>query len=146
MQLNDMAQFISSKGISISVVLFMFLTLIQITPIKINPWDTILGLVGKMMNKEVTEEVRHLKKQMGEVKTDIEERTVNDMRWHILNFAQRCRMKQEHTKEQWQHVLMQCKKYETYIKEHNIDNGVIEEDTRFIRELYHRLSSEGRIK
>ena len=148
MQLKDLIDFvrIASTSATIWFVIPALLTLIQITPIKINPWDTLLQWLGRKFVGELCGELERLERQIEQVQKDTEERIVTDMRWHILNFARRCRMNEHHTKEQWNHVLSQAKKYEIYITEHKLENGVIEEDTKYIRELYNKLSKEGKIK
>lgn len=126
---------------------FIFLlSLIQIVPIQINPWDKIFEWIGKKINAELAAKVTLLEKQIESTRKDIEERAVSDMRWQISNFAYTCRNNEVHTKEQWNHILDQAKKYELYILEHELDNGVIEEDTKYLRKLYRSLSKEGKIK
>lgn len=148
MALYEIITAMQIKEISSIIVVsaLIVFSVIQIVPIKINPWDRILGWIGRKINGELEKKVTSLRDEVEHVRKDSEERAVSDMRWHILNFAYTCRNNEDHTKEQWNHVLDQAKKYEVYIKEHNLDNGVIEEDTKYIRELYNRLSKEGRIK
>ena len=148
MPINQMLSIFEIKDVSsvIVFVLFMLLSLIQIAPIKMNPWDKIFKWIGKRVNAELEAKVILLEQQIETTRKDNEERVISDMRWHILNFACACRNSETHTKEQWNHVLTQAKKYELYIKEHELDNGVIEEDTKYIRELYRNLSKEGKIK
>ena len=59
------------------------------------------------------------------------------MRWHILNYANSCRHGVEHSHDEWRHVINQISEYEAYTKKKGIHNGVVEEDTKFLRELYH---------
>ena len=73
------------------------------------------------------------------MKKDFEEKNAHDKRWSILDFANSCHNGRKHTKEEWEHVLNQLKYYEEYVEKHNIDNAVIEEETRFLRELYREL-------
>lgn len=148
MTLEELISFLRIKDVT-SVLLFMVpvvLSLIQVAPVKINPWDGILRWFGKKVNGELSGKVDRLEKRVEDVCRESEKRALADMRWHILNFAYTCRSGEEHTKEQWNHVLDQCKEYEAYVEQRMINNGVIEEDTKYIRELYNRLSKEGRIK
>lgn len=148
MTVNEAISLLQIKDVSFALLAFVIflLSLIQITPLKLNPWDSILRWVGRRINGELEDKVGSLEGKVEDVRRDCEERAISDMRWHILNFAYTCRNSEDHTKEQWHHVLDQAKKYELYIEEHELDNGVIEEDTKYIRELYNRLSKEGRIK
>ena len=148
MTLKDIISLLEIKDMASLLIIAVpfILSIVQITPIRINPWDSIFNWVGSKINGSLERKVERLEETVEEVRRDGEERAVSDMRWHILNFAYTCRTNEKHTKEQWDHVLDQAKKYEVYIREHNLDNGVIEEDTKYIRELYNSLSKEGKIK
>ena len=113
-----------------SVVIFGAITLIEIAPIKINPWAALFKWIGKMINGDLREQVMELKR-------DFEKKNVEDMRWEILNFANTCRRGTNHSKDEWRHVMDQLYDYEKYTEQKGITNGVIEEDAHFLRELYH---------
>ena len=113
-----------------SVVIFGAITLIEIAPIKINPWAALFKWIGKMINGDLREQVMELKR-------DFEKKNVEDMRWEILNFANTCRRGTNHSKDEWRHVMDQLYDYEKYTEKKGITNGVIEEDAHFLRELYH---------
>lgn len=51
--------------------LIILLTLIQIAPIKINPWGTLLKFIGRGMNAELNEKMDGFKRDLGGVKDDI---------------------------------------------------------------------------
>lgn len=112
------------------VVLFGSATLIEWTPIKLNPWKWLFSWIGNAINGDI-------QKDLLELKRDFEETKAQDKRWRILNFADTCRRGQQHTKEEWEHVISEVKEYEQYVKEKNLDNGVIEENSKYLRELYH---------
>ena len=113
-----------------SVIIFGAITLIEIAPIKINPWAALFKWIGKMINGDLREQVMELKR-------DFEKKNVEDMRWEILNFANTCRRGTNHSKDEWRHVMDQLYDYENYTEKKGITNGVIEEDAHFLRELYH---------
>ena len=113
-----------------SVIIFGAITLIEIAPIKINPWAALFKWIGKMINGDLREQVMELKR-------DFEKKNVEDMRWEILNFANTCRRGTNHSKDEWRHVMDQLYDYEKYTEKKGITNGVIEEDAHFLRELYH---------
>ena len=113
-----------------SVIIFGAITLIEIAPIKINPWAALFKWIGNMINGDLREQVMELKR-------DFEKKNVEDMRWEILNFANTCRRGTNHSKDEWRHVMDQLYDYEKYTEKKGITNGVIEEDAHFLRELYH---------
>ena len=62
-----MKDLLSNSGWS----LIILLTLIQIAPIKINPWGALLKFLGKAMNAELNEKMDGFKRDLGGVKEDI---------------------------------------------------------------------------
>ena len=113
-------------------VLFITFSLVQISPIKINPWSTLLRWVGNMLTGD-------LRKDLNSLITDYRRQT-------ILTFARECRHGVEHSAEEWNHVLQVAEEYEVYCSTNNIKNGRIKQDTKFIRDLYQEMSREHRIK
>lgn len=105
-------------------------TLVEIVPIKINPWKALLHWIGNCINGD-------LKSDLSELKRDFEETKAQDKRWHILNFANSCRNGKLHSKDEWQHVMSEISEYEAYTDKKGITNGVIDEDAKYLRELYH---------
>lgn len=104
-------------------------TLIQIAPIRINPWSMLLNRIRKGILGDLESDVKALKK-------DFENEKISAKRWNILEFSNSCRNGRLHSREEWQHVVSQLKEYEVFVKEHQIENGVIEEETKYLRKLY----------
>lgn len=76
-------------------------------------------------------------KAISEFKRDFEETKAQNKRWSILSFARSCRNGEKHTREEWKHAISELAEYEAYTEKKKIENGVIEEDAKFLRELYH---------
>ena len=119
-----------------SVIIFGAITLIEIAPIKINPWATLFNWIGKMINGDIQTEIKEMKDDLTELKKDFESKKAEDMRWEILNFANSCRRGVEHGNDAWRHTMSQLAEYESYTEKKHITNGVIEEDAHYLRELY----------
>jgi len=135
-----------------AAILVILLSLVEISPIKINPWAWFFGWVGQKLTgslrnelNDLKKDIEHVNKKVSEVRDEAVRSDVANMRWFILSFAQDCRDGVTHSKEQWTHALNQSKYYESYCREHAVQNGVIEEDTKFIRDLYAELSREHKI-
>jgi hypothetical protein len=111
---------------NLSIVFLGAITVFEIVPIKLKPWTWF----GNLLLGDV-------RRDLAELKRDFEETKANDMRWNILNFANSCRRHEEHGTDEWRHVISQISEYEDYTKRKKIQNGVIEEDTKYLRELYH---------
>lgn len=121
----------------------ILLCLVEITPIKINPLSWVLKWIGEKINGELRTEIKSLhdglleaRDDLNELKGDVEQMKVDAMRWDILTFANNCHCGKRHTKEEWNHVISQCQEYEDYIERKQISNGVIVEETKYLRELY----------
>ena len=119
------------------VIIFACLSLVEIAPIKINPWSKVLKWAGDMINHNVQVELDNVRKELSDLKSDFEGKKANDMRWDILSFANSCRRGNSHSKDEWWHCMSQLKEYEEYTEDKGISNGVIDEDAHYLRELYH---------
>lgn len=105
------------------------ITLIEVTPIKINPLGALFKWIGKAVNGDI-------QKDLSELKRDFEETKAQDKRWRILEFSRSCRNGVQHSREEWKHVISELAEYEHYTEKKKIINGVMEEDSKFLRELY----------
>lgn len=76
-------------------------------------------------------------KVISEFKRDFEETKAQNKRWSILTFARSCRNGELHSREEWKHAISELAEYEAYTEKKKIENGVIEEDAKYLRELYH---------
>ena len=120
------------------VLIIVLLSFIQISPIKINPWDRIFAWIGRKMNEEVEEEIQGLKKQIRDL-------WINNHRQSILTFARECRAEISHSAEEWSHVLNLCEEYENFCEKNDVTNGVVRENTLYVRQLYQQLARDHRI-
>lgn len=128
------------------------LTLVQIAPIKINPWSFILEWVGKKLTSDLSKKIdkienkqenicttiSNMQLEVKTVKKEFELKNANDWRWDILDFFNSARNGRPHSKEEWDHAVDQVKKYERYVEIHGIDNGVLEEASRWLRCEYQK--------
>ena len=96
----------------------ILLTLIQIAPIKINPWSWLAkkvrhALIGELITKieKVESEVSGIRKEMGE------DRAIS-ARVRILRFNDEMMSNQLHSKESFDQALDDCTDYEHYCNTH----------------------------
>lgn len=137
--LDALKEFFTNPG----VVLFGAVTLIEIVPIKINPWKSLLKWVGDIINAEDRKDIKEIRKDLSLVTKTVEDMTkereqdkAKEKRWHILDFVNSCRHGRTHTREEWNHTLSELAEYEQYTKDKKIPNGVIEEGAKYLRNLY----------
>ena len=121
-----------------AVLIIIALSLVQIAPVRLNPWDSLFSWIGKKMNGRLQEQMENLQKQVSDL-------WINSHRQSILTFARECRADIDHDAEEWNHILSVADEYETYCEKNIVSNGVVKADTRYIRELYQELSRQHRI-
>ena len=118
-----------------SGVVFIILTLIQLAPIKLDPWSAI----GKAINKEVIEKVDDLDTKVKDLKSEIAENVAVDCRARILRFGDEVFHGERHTKDHFEQILRDIKTYERYCEEHpDFENNVTEVTSSRIIEIYRR--------
>lgn len=146
MSFNDLlAMFHISPGAGMFLILAAFLSLVQIAPIKINPWDTILGWLGSKINAGLKKQLDDVTQQSSIQKEEFREFWIDYQREAILRFSRECSQEMPHSREEWNHILDIIKRYETFCSKHEIANGVIEENSSYLRDLHKQLLQEHRI-
>ena len=126
----------------VGLIVIILITLVQIAPIKWNPWDAFFKWIGNKMNADIKKELSGVKKDIDGVKKDLDQhikdskvKDLRDTRIHILEFCSSLLNGQKHTKEQFDFMITQCDEYEKYIEENDIKNGVA---TSAIKEIHRR--------
>lgn len=109
------------------------ITLVQIVPIKINPWSWIAKGIRKSLG------VTDISDKFDKLQKDFMDEKIDRKRWNILDFGNSCMQGRRHTKEEWDHCLDDLRWYENYCQKHNISNGVIHEMAGFLRDKYKEL-------
>lgn len=103
----------------------LLLTLIQITPIKINPWSALARMLGRAFNGEVIRmlsEVKTAQKSTSDrlnehIRMD-DERNADEHRAKILRFNNELIRDLPHTKEEFVDILADIDRYERYCTQH----------------------------
>lgn len=107
-------------------------TLVQISPLKLDPWKWIFKQIKNFLVGDLVDSVKDLSK-------DFLDEKINNKRWHVLDFSNSCRQGNRHTKEEWDHCLEELSWYEDYCEKHKIPNGVMVECAAYLREKYREL-------
>lgn len=105
--------------------LFVLLSLIQVSPIKVNPWTAIARWLGRAINGEVIkilDEVKIAQKantdRLNEHIRMDDERNADEHRAKILRFNNELIREIPHTKEEFTDILADIDVYERYCKQH----------------------------
>lgn len=99
-------------------VLVVLLTLVQIAPVKVNPWSAIAKAVGRAVNADVAKELCEIKKKLDDHVTMDDRRTADGHRTRILHFNNELLRSIDHTEEEFNEVLAEIDAYEEYCEEH----------------------------
>lgn len=98
--------------------LLFLMTLIQIAPIKMNPWSAIAKAIGKAINADVLKELDTVKKDLADHVKANEVRNADEHRARILRFNNELLRDISHTKEEFIDVLADIDFYERYCRDH----------------------------
>ena len=110
--------------------------IIQITPIKLNPWSTLLGWIGKLLNGDLNKKIDKLTSDMKDLSAQCKEDEKDRIRWEILDFANSCRNGRLHTKDEFQHIITLKDKYKKLLQETNDTHGVFDAEYDYIKKIY----------
>lgn len=121
---------------NLGLTLIAAASLIQVSPININPWGWIMKMIKNGLMSDLTEKFEKMDQRISDLESKMDDSMIGNMRWEILGFSNSCRNGVLHSKEEWNHVIEQIREYEELCKRLNIANGVIEQESEFLREMY----------
>ena len=105
--------------------LLIMMTLVQIAPLKINPWSAIGSLIGKAINGDVMKKLDEREKAQAETKANLDEhirvddeRNADAHRVQILRFNRELLQGLPHTQEDFIEALHEIDFYEHYCRMH----------------------------
>ena len=120
--------------------LLILLTLVQISPIKVNPWTTILEWLWKpMLSKMETleQDMKTVKKEVDTIRDENREIHAKDCRVRILRFADEIYLGQPHSQEHFKQILGDVTRYEKYCDAHpEFENQIAVAAIEQIKEVY----------
>lgn len=123
-------------GNNLWVVLFLLSLIIQITPIKINPWSTIFRWIGKAITGDACTKIDGLVKKVDKIDQDVMSNEKDRIRWEILDFANSCRNNRRHTRDEFRHIVELHDKYLDLLKKTGDKNGVFKVEYEYIEKIY----------
>ena len=99
-------------------LLAVLLTLVQIAPVKINPWSAIAKAIGRAVNADVLRELDTVTQKLDtHIRVD-DERNADSYRTRILQFNNELLREIMHTREDFIEILAVIDDYERYCREH----------------------------
>ena len=95
-------------------MVLVLLSLIEVSPIKINPWSRLAKIIGHALNAEVLEQQKQTQKKLEEHIQVDDERNANLLRTQILRFNDELIDDKHHTREHFIEILAVIDAYEDY--------------------------------
>ena len=121
-------------------------TLIQIAPIKINPWSALARAIRKMIIGDIETKLDEIASKVDRLESNVEEDKAVRARMNILRFADELYSGQHHTQELFLQILDTIKVYDEYCKNHpKFPNGRTEQGCKLIQDTYNKLWEEHKL-
>lgn len=99
-------------------LLLVLMTLVQIAPIKVNPWSALAKAIGKAVNADICHRLDGIEAKLDGHITMDDRRTADSRRAQILHFNNELLRPINHTKEEFIEILAKIDEYERYCEEH----------------------------
>ena len=140
-------------------VIAVLMSMVEIAPIKVNPWSAILKYLGGKLNGELSKDVKDVKDdvkgvqeqvvtlggQVESIREESERVEAKQSRIRILRFDDELLQGVEHTKDHFKQTLEDIDIYEQYCEEHpDFKNGVARHAITHIRDTYDKIEAERR--
>lgn len=139
MTLNDIALFVSDNKGSLSVVVLLTMTFLEVSKIKINPWSWI----GNLLNGGIIKKMEKIESDVADVKKEVAESSAVTSRYRILRFDDEILHKIDHTKEHFDQILLDIDVYEKFCEAHpDFKNNLAVMAIKHIKEIYAKCSRE----
>lgn len=120
---------VSIPGVK-AVLVMLLLSAVEISPVKINPWSWIGGIIGKLLGiKAVSDKVDAL-----------EENQFAQIRVRILRFEDDFQIGKQISKDSWNQVMDDIDRYEKYTNSHpKFKNNITVATIKHIEKEYNEL-------
>lgn len=113
------------------------MTLLQLTPIKVDPWTWLARKVGRAVNGELLDRMEKLESMVKMMEETSSEQAAKSTRIRILRFGDEILHGIHHSKEHFNQILQDITEYEQYCREHpNFKNNMTVLTTKHIMEVY----------
>jgi hypothetical protein len=159
--LQELIKIINDHSGILAIIAVAILSLVEITPIKFNPWSWLGKKIGRMFNCELmTEmnnfknkvgqdmgtlntEIKSIKKDVADIREEAKEREATNRRARILEFGDEILHGTDYSKEHWDSILMDISEYEHYCVDHpHYMNNVAKATIKHIKHMYDKHLDE----
>lgn len=99
-------------------LIFILFSLVEIAPVKINPWSALAKALGRAVNADLMEELAATKTALEKHIQIDDERNADSHRAKILAFNTELLRGIDHTREDFIEILAEIDRYESYCRSH----------------------------
>ena len=85
---------------------------IQISPIKWNPLTSLFNWIGKILTTDINKKIEDVSNTVNDIQKQVYTNEKDRIRWEVLDFARSCRNGQDHTYDEYKHILKLNDKYQ----------------------------------
>lgn len=145
--MDSLYKILTELGIgNIALIALAIGLFIDITPIKINPIQFLVGHLGKCFNSSIEQEITVFKQEVNtkfdqlkqeqlaqretldKLVLDQENKEISRLRWEIIDFNNSLKNGTKHSREQYRHIIDDSMKYKRMV--HELGEG--EKDESFV--------------
>ena len=126
------SELLAEHGAAGGVCLVILLSLVEISPININPWSKFFRALGKALNKDMLDEINGLKTELADLKKEIkkvddrvdkmdsriDENNAIQCRSRILRFGDEVSHGQNHSRDHFKQIFCDITTYNSYCHNH----------------------------
>jgi hypothetical protein len=146
MTLSDIGGFLQDNSGVISGVIIVVLSLVEISPIKINPWSWL----GSVFNKSIIdrmdkqdEQIKELREEVAETRKEVNENSATSARYRILRFDDELLHDMKHTKEHFDQILVDIDIYEKFcIRNPDFRNNLATMAISHVKNVYQKCITD----
>ena len=139
MTFNDIVLLFQENGGIIAVFAVVIMSLVEVSPIKINPWSCI----GNIFNKGVITKMEKIEQDVADVKKEVAESSAVTSRYRILRFNDEILHEVKHTKEHFDQILLDIDVYDGFCEQHpDFKNNLAVMAIKNIKQVYQKCSKD----
>lgn len=118
-------------------------TVVQIAPIKFNPWTRLASALGRAINREILTEVKEMHQSLEQHIAQDDQRDADRKRMRVLRFNDELIHGVRHTQEHFNEILDDITAYERYCENHpNYQNNKAVMAIENVKRTYQRCEDE----
>ena len=146
----NVGEFIKAYWSQGLLYLVLFTGLIQISPIKLNPWTWVAKKIGRAINAESTSKLDNMDKQLINLEQKLsdyvkkyEETVIENKRVRILNFSDGLQNGNKYSKSSFDQVLLDITDYNRYCNLNpDFKNKITTHAAKLIEDTYDKSLAE----